>query len=193
MIAVNIGFSVRVWKISGDPDNSVQTIDGLTPDVGEYAWNSVSGALFLCTNGNLGLQVWQAGTNAPLILSIVQKWRSQSSPTRSLNTIFQPSTTHDVLANYSVDVTTSLTLATGQSGTVIFEIASDSAFTLNVQSLCSYTNANTGTLAVGLGLTQIGTGNLTGYIPLGYYARLRTVNNTSTPTFTLKNTQEVLL
>lgn len=119
--------------------------------------------------------------------------RSQSSASRSLNSVFQVSASRDCLANYSVDIATSLTLITGQSGTVFLEIASDSGFTSNVQELARFVNGNTGTLTIGLSLSQNVTGTLSGYIPTGYYARLRTANNTGTPTFTYRSGQEVLL
>lgn len=119
--------------------------------------------------------------------------RSQTAPTRTLNTIFQASATRDVLAIYSVDVSTSLSLTGGSQGSVVLEIASDAAFTLNVQTVGMFTNANTGTLTIGLALNQTVTANLAGYIPMAYYVRLRTVTTTGTPTFAYKSGQEVLL
>lgn len=118
--------------------------------------------------------------------------RSQSNASRTLNSGFQISTTRDCFANYSVDIATSLTLTTGQAGTVYLEIASDSGFTTNLQELARFVNGNTGTLTIGLALSQNVTGTLSGYVPAGYYARLRTQNNTSTPTFTYRSGQEVL-
>ena len=119
--------------------------------------------------------------------------RSQSAQTRTLNSIFQVSSTRDSLVNYSVDIATTLSLTTGQSGTVYLEIASDSGFTTNVQEISRAANGQTGTLTIGLGLNQNVTGSLNGYVPVGYYARLRTQNNTGTPTFTYRSGQEVLL
>lgn len=119
--------------------------------------------------------------------------RSQSSATRSLNSGFQVSAARDALVNYSVDVSCSLTLTSGQSGTVFLEIASDSGFTTNVQEIGRFTNSSTGTLTIGLNLVQGVTGNLQGYVPSGYYCRLRTANNTGTPTFTYRSGQEILL
>lgn len=194
MLATLMGSSIRLWAASTDPDTSVQSsLIVAPPDIGEFFINTTTGGLFLCYGNVLGSQIWQPATNSALILSIVAKNRSQLSPSRSLNNAFQISSTHDAIASYSVDVSTSLSLAGGTSGTVILEIASDAAFTLNVQQLGSYTNANTGALTIGLALTQIGTANLTGYVPASYYVRLRSVNNTGTPTFAFRNSQEVLL
>ena len=119
--------------------------------------------------------------------------RSQSSVSRSLNSAFQPSSTRECLVNYSVDIATSLTLISGQSGVVFLEMASDSGFTTNVQELGRFVNGQTGTLTIGLSLSQNVTGNLSGYLPAGYYCRLRTSNTVGTPTFTYRSGQEVLL
>lgn len=48
-------------------------------------------------------------------------------------------------------------------------------------------------LAIAITVNQNVTGTLTGYIPAGYYARLRTENNTGTPTFNYRSGQEVFL
>ena len=119
--------------------------------------------------------------------------RSQSSASRSLNSVFQISSTRDCLVNYSVDISCALSLSGGQTGTLFLEIASDAAFTLNVQEICRFANGNTGTLTLGLAITQLITGAVSGYIPPAYYTRLRTANTTGTPTFTYRSGQEVLL
>lgn len=119
--------------------------------------------------------------------------RSQSSASRSLNSSFQINADRDCLVNYSVDISCAMSLTSGQNGTVFLEIASDSGFTTDVQEISRFTNGNTGVLTIGLSLTQNVTGTLTGYIPAGYYVRLRTSNNTGTPTFDYQSGQEVLL
>lgn len=118
--------------------------------------------------------------------------RSQSSVTRSLNTVYQISTTNDSLVEYSVDVSCSLSLTGGTTGSIYLEISTTSAFS-TVQQICESTNGNTGTLTIGLNITQIFTGRMSGYIPAGYYVRIRTSNVTGTPTFTYQLGQEVLL
>lgn len=126
--------------------------------------------------------------NKPYIIS-----PSQSSASRTLNTVFQLSTTRGALVNYAVDVSCTLSLTTGQSGTIFLEIASDSGFTANVQELTRFSNANSGTLTIGLNLVQSVTGTLSGYVPTNYYCRLRTSNVVGTPTFTYRSGQEILL
>ena len=118
---------------------------------------------------------------------------SQSSVTRTLNTVFQPSTTRNVLGVYSITIANVLTITGGAAGTVILEIATNSGFTTGVQELGRIANSNSGTLVVGLTLNDSITAQVKGTIPAGNYARLRTVNTTGTPTFTYVSGQETLL
>lgn len=118
---------------------------------------------------------------------------SQSSVSRSLNTIFQVSATRWSTVRYSVDISSTVSLSGGQVGRVILEMATNSGFTTGVQELQSFGNGNSGTLVIGLVLTQLNTACLSGNIPPGNYVRLRTVNVTGTPTFTYQSGQEVLL
>lgn len=118
--------------------------------------------------------------------------RSQASASRSLNTIFQVSATRDAWVSYSVQITVTASIGGGQNGDVILEIASDSGFTANVQTLSISGLGQTYTLAVAIQGVQPQTCVVTGYVPAGYYARLRTVNNTGAPAFAYRAGQEVL-
>lgn len=115
-----------------------------------------------------------------------------ANPSRTLNNAFQISTTRDANVTYAVDIACAISLTTGEQGTVFLEYADDSGFTTNVVEVCRSVNGNTGTLSIGLALTQNATGCVSGMIPAGKYARLRTQNNTGTPTFTFRRAQEVL-
>lgn len=119
--------------------------------------------------------------------------RSQSSASRSLDTCFQISSTRDALANYSVEIVSTLSLTGGQSGTVFLEIYEDSGCSTGTQEISRITNGNTGTIAVGLSTVQTNAGNVSGYVPAGKYVKLRSANNTGTPTFTYRSGQEVQL
>lgn len=118
--------------------------------------------------------------------------RSQSSVTRNLNMGFQISSTRDCLVNYAITVTTTANLISGQSGSVFLDIASDSGFTMNLQSIGSV-NGNSVSLAIALTAIQSVTATLSYYVPAGYYIRIRTVNTLGTPTFSYAGGQEVLL
>lgn len=119
--------------------------------------------------------------------------RSFSYTTRALNTCFQPSATRDVLATYSVDIATTLSLTAGQQGTVYLRTYSNSGCSAGTQEVTRFVNGQTGALTIGLALTQNVTGTLTGVIPAGAYVQLVTENNTGTPTFTARPGQETQL
>lgn len=119
--------------------------------------------------------------------------RSFSYLTPTLNSAAQLSATRDAFVSYAVDIAVTISLTAGATGTVFLEIADDSGFTTNVQELARFVNGNTGTLTIGLNLTQNLTGTLTGIVPAGKYRRLRTANTVGTPTFTARPSQEVLL
>lgn len=127
------------------------------------------------------------------IVSIDSDVPSFANPTRSLNSAFQISTARNAQVSYAVGISCALSLTTGQQGTVYLEYADDSGFTTNVVGVTQFVNGNTGTLALGLALTQLNTAALSGMIPAGKYVRLRTQNNTGTPTFTFVSAQEVLV
>lgn len=119
--------------------------------------------------------------------------RNQSAATRTLNTIFQVSATRWATVRYSIDISTTVSLSGAQVGTVILEMATNSNFTTGVQSIQEFSNGNTGSLVIGLVLTQLNTACLNADIPAGNYVRIRTVNVTGNPTFTFKCGQETLL
>lgn len=119
--------------------------------------------------------------------------RTQSAATRTLNTIFQVSSTRDSLVGYSVDIGCTLSLTGGQTGTVILEMATNVTFTTGVQEMARFVNGQTGTLTIGLNITQTCTASLNGYVPFGNYVRIRTDNTVATPTFNFRSGQEVLL
>lgn len=119
--------------------------------------------------------------------------RSFNYTTRALNTCFQPSSTRDAQVSYAVEIAASISLTTGQQGTVYLRTYTNSSCTTGTQEIVRFTNGNTGTLTIGLALTQTASGVLTGIVPAGAYAQLVTENNTGTPTFTARPGQEVLL
>lgn len=119
--------------------------------------------------------------------------RSFNYTTRSLNTCFQVSSTRDALVSYSVDILTSLSLVAGQQGTVYMRTYTNSSCTTGAQEVVRFVNGQTGTLTIGLALSQNVTGTLSGIIPAGVWVQLVTENNTGTPTFTARPGQEVLL
>lgn len=129
--------------------------------------------------------------NKPAIPTVTPP--AQSQPARTLNSIFQISATRPAIVTYSIQITVTASIAGGQNGDIILEIASNAGFTTNVQTLAIGGNGQTYTLAIALQGVQPTTNNLTGFVPAGYYVRLRTVNNTGTPAYLMRAQQEALL
>lgn len=119
--------------------------------------------------------------------------RAQSAAARTLNTIFQISASRDSLVSYSVQITVTASLSGGQNGDVVLEIASNIGFTTNVQTVAIAGLGQTYTLAIALQGIQPQTSVVAGVVPAGYYARLRTVNNTGTPAYSYRAGQETTL
>lgn len=119
--------------------------------------------------------------------------RSISYSARSLNNCFQISSTRDVHANYSIDISTSISLSGGQRGTVYLRTYTNSSCTTGTQEVARIVNGQTGTLTIGLAITQNVTSSLSGMVQAGLWAQLVTENNVGTPTFTALATQEVSL
>lgn len=156
-------------------------------------WNASSGKAQLLNKPSLAAVAVSGSytdlTNKPTIPAAA----SQSSVTRSLNTAFQISSTRNAFVSYSVQLTVTASISGGQNGDVILEIASDSGFTTNVQTVSIAGLGQTYTLAIALQGVQPQTGVVSGFVPVGYYTRLRTVNNTGTPTYSYRAGQETLV
>lgn len=153
-------------------------------------WNSSAGVSQVLNKPSLAT-VATSGSYADLTNKPAA--RSQASASRSLNVAFQVSAIRDANVRYSVDISTSLTLAGGQSGTAYLEISPVSDFSSGTQEIARFVNGNTGAVVVGVSITQNVTSALNGYVPAGYYVRIRTQNNSGTPTFNFRSGQEVLL
>lgn len=114
----------------------------------------------------------------------------QSAVTRSLNVCFQPSATLEGWVQYTTSIATTLSLTGGQTGTVFLEMSNDSACSAGTQELARFSNANTGTLTIGLNLTQTLAAPIGGFVPSGKWIKLRTANVVGTPTFAFLSGQE---
>lgn len=105
------------------------------------------------------------------------------------STAFQPHASLSSTVRYTITIASTLSLSGGQDGSVFLETSANGS--TGWTEIGRVRNGNTGTLTIGLNTVQTQTYVLSGEIQPGYYVRLRTVNNTGTPTFTYVTGQEV--
>lgn len=123
-----------------------------------------------------------------------------NTPSHSIQTVaaaangFQISSTKDTMVSYSVLITVTASIASGQSGSVVLEICSTNSSTASAWiAIGTISSSQTYTLALALQGIQGAGGVLAGIVPAGYYARLRSINTTGTPTYSYVGGQEVIL
>lgn len=136
-------------------------------------------------NVQAGYILTDAGPGAPASFQPLPA-PSQSLANRSLDVIFQISPTQNCFANYSVDISVN----SGAAGTIFFEISLDAEFAKDVQLIASFYNSIS---TQGDMISQTITSVLNGFIPSGYYVRLRTQDTVGLPLFSYVTGQEVLL
>lgn len=130
-------------------------------------------------------------------LSASAAW-SWSSPSHSLTTStgaagFQISSTRNSTVRYNVKVTTTASIAGNADGYETLEVApTNSATAGDWVEIGRCGNSQALTLAITLQSVQGTTCELTGDIPAGYYAKLRSVTTTGTVAFAYVSGQEVL-
>jgi hypothetical protein len=108
---------------------------------------------------------------------------------------FQLSDTRDTIVNYAVSITTTASIGGASAGYVTLEMAptnsTSSSAWYEVGARCR--NDQTITLAVALQSVQNVGCTLNAVIPAGYYAKIRSVNVSGTPSYTYISGQEVQL
>lgn len=124
---------------------------------------------------------------------------SQASASRSIvtgtgATGFQVSSGRSSFLNYSITIVTTASIGGNASGTVVLEIApTNSATAGDWVEIGRITNGQTITLALTLQSVQTVAGQVGGFLPAGYYAKLRSINNSGTPTYSFSSGQENLI
>lgn len=106
-----------------------------------------------------------------LLLLKASATRTYNLSARTLNSAFQPSTTHDCIVIYYVQITSTLSLSGGQSGSVQLQTSPTNSVYTNTGT---NTNNNTGSLTIGLNTAAVQTACLVSYVPAGYYVKLVT-------------------
>lgn len=112
-----------------------------------------------------------------------------NTPSRSLNSDFQPSSTLPTMVFYTVELICTANLSGGETATV--ELRSDSASTPTTVRT-TVRNANSVSLAIALTLVNTHVGVLSYIVPAGHNVRLVS-SATGSPTITLLSSVEVAL
>lgn len=165
---------------------------GLAPQV-QTDWNAVSGMGVLLNKPTLATVATSGSYNDLSNKPPIPAAPSISTPSRALNTIYQLSATRNAWVAYSVQIVVTASIGSGQAGDAILEAADDAGFTSNVRTIAIVSNAQVVTLAIALQSVQTSTATLAGYIPAAAYHRIRTVNVTGAPGFSIRAQQETLL
>lgn len=126
------------------------------------------------------------GSQGPAGFSTV----TPSTPTRTIGTAFQPSTTNAALCLYSIQIACTASLIGGQAGQVqLLSDASNPPTTIRA----TIANQNTSGLTIGLTVVNNQTAMLTYLVPSGHYVKLVSTNTTGTPSYSMvSQTEEVL-
>lgn len=125
-----------------------------------------------------------------------------NAPSRSVSTTnntangFQVSSTQDAHVQYPVTIVTTASIGGNGSGTMVLEICTTNSSTgASWTTIDTFTNGQAITLAIALNSVQTMTQALRGFVPAGYYSRVRSLSPTGTVTYstTITQGQEVLL
>lgn len=104
-----------------------------------------------------------------------------TSGSRNFNQAYQISSSIASHISVSPQLTCTLSLIAGSSGTVKLEISANGTTGWIYQGQIS--GSNTGALSIGINTSQITGGQLNANLPIGYYWRLTTTNLVGTPTY----------
>lgn len=134
-------------------------------------------------------------TNGLPVLNSTRQPNMVTRPIGASPTSFQPSATLDSVVTYTVQIASNISLSGSSLGSVFLEVSQNNS---TWTEIARAVNNQSGTLVVGLALNQTLAIPLFGYIPPGYYVRIRTVTtNSGTPgsqaAFTYLAGQETIL
>lgn len=217
-LAINGLVSDKVIAPDGNPlayyiTNEMPNIYASTSTVSTAVANLSSWISSLGTPLNIAAFMGNNGSTTPFIASSTQNGfmsaamatkvagiitRSMATSTRSIvtgtgATGFQVSSTRDSEVRYSTTIVTTSNIAGSQSGTVVLEIApTNSATSTDWAEIGRCTNGTSYTLAVAIQGVATQACQITGYVPAGYYEKIRSINNSGTPTFSYNSGQEIL-
>ena len=189
------------------PAQSFASLTGKPTTLSGYgiadATSNARSAVSLTTTGTSGAATYNSGTgvlNVPQYTYTPPSLSFNNSPSVTIQTVAaaangtQVSATRNAVVNYSVTISTTVSLSGNSSGYVALEICpTNSSTAADWIEIGRAPSGQSGTLVIGLVLTQSGAGQLGGIVPIGYYRRIRSVSTTGSPVFQYNSGQEVLL
>jgi len=198
--AATYNSSTGVLNVPVDAGGTVTSVGVSSSDF------SISGSP-VTSSGNITANLNTSGVSAGTYKSVTVSTKGivtggsnityNNTPGRSIVTVaaaangFQISSTKDAIAHYSVTITTTVSLSGNSSGYILFEICPTNSSTASDWiEIDRVPSGQSGTLVVGLTLNQSGGGHVGGMVPTGWYARIRSVNVSGTPTYTYNSGQE---
>lgn len=164
-----------------------------TGTTGQYFRGDLSLATFPSIPAAQIQSDWTQATTSSLDYIKNKPARSFNYPSRALNSCFQISATQDAIFHYRVDVTTGLSLASGAQGTITITSYTNSGCTTGAQALVDGTAAQTGSLVIGLNISQVVSIALDGMTPANRWLKITTANTVGTPTFAIRAAQQEIL
>lgn len=150
------------------------------------AYSDLTGKPSLATVATTG--AYSDLTGKPSIPNVT----SGGNVTRTPGSCFQVSSTRNALVSYSVDVSTALSLTSGQVGTVAINSYTNSSCTSGLTELDSMQSGISGALVVGLGVANPQTVKVTAWVPSNTYIEIVNTQTTGAPTFAYRKGTEVL-
>lgn len=171
------------------------TVSALSPqlNIGAFMGNNASTSPYIASSTQNGFMSASMASKLAGITTRSMATSTHSIVTGTGATGFQVSSTRDAEVRYSTTIVTTSSIAGSQNGTVVLEIApTNSATSTDWTEIGRCTNGTSYTLAIAIQGVSTQACQITGYIPSGYYAKIRSVNNSGTPTYTYNSGQEVL-
>ncbi|MCW3466492.1 hypothetical protein [Chitinophaga nivalis] len=168
-----VGIAGRAYVVKKTTNNANTVTFNTT--AGQTIDGSASGVLSLPGN-NYGYGIYSDGANWS-----IKQWYAPPSTfnvtTQAVNTPWQPSTQRLTRVFYNIEITANAIISLGSIGQVFLEISPDGS--------TGWTSISSGREGVntGIAITTASTVSLSGIVPRGYYARIRTNNVVGTPTY----------
>lgn len=150
--------------------------------------SGVSAATYIFGTGSITFDAKGRATSATSASA-----RTFNYPSRTLNTCYQISSTQDADFHYKVDVTSSLSLTSGATGTVTMTSYTNSGCTTGAQVIADGQSGQSGSLVIGLNISQVQSVPLDGTAPANRWVKITTANTSGTPSFSIRSTQSEIL